>query len=675
MTVDSESSQNVEYVFQAEINELMGLIINSFYSNREIFIRELISNSSDAIDKHRFETLSSDGVITDNYKIQIVPDKQAKTLSIIDNGVGMTREELVSNLGTIAKSGTKAFMETMQKSENKESLIGQFGVGFYSAFLVSDTVDVYSTKNNITHLWSSNAGGKFVVRRCDTEDNNDNNDKHGTTIVLHMKEDQCEFIEETRIKELVQKHNGFINFPIELQVTKTLDTGEETDNKDEEKQESVSEFVVINTEKPIWTKKTEDVTPEEYSNFYKAITNDWDEPLSHKHFSVEGQLEFKGLLYIPKKAPFDLFTDATTKHNNIKLYVKKVFVTDDSQFLCPDWMGFVKGIIDCDDLPLNISRENLQNSKVLKVIKKNVEKKVIEMIQNLEDDEGKTFYNEFSKSLKIAVCNDTSNKTKICKLLKYHNIQNDELITLSQYVTNMKEHQQSIYYLCGDDINVMKKSKTFERFKKQGFNVLLMDETIDEYLVQQLREFHHDDKTFEMQPINRDGLDIPGEDKFEDDSELIDFCNAVKSHCGVEKIIQTDKIEDPFSILSTAYGWSSNMQRIMKAQALASNDVMASKKILEINVYHPLIIRLSTQFKLTKSFNPINKHILSMLFETASIAAGYDLLDPASYCSKIYKVFESFEIEEADETETGYPHTPDEHNTDSEHTPDMEQVD
>lgn len=666
-----------EYVFQAEINQLMSLIINSFYSNREIFLRELISNASDAIDKHRYETLASGKTIDNEYSIKLIPDKSTNTLSIVDNGIGMSSEELVTNLGTIARSGTKLFMEKMNESENKESLIGQFGVGFYSAFLVAYKVDVYSKKDEEVSMWSSKADGKFTINKVEDEDLIVD---HGCKIVLHLKDDVLEYLEERQIKDLVKKHNGFINYPIELEVEKTItkevekETAEEvtTEASDEEGkveeveegkvedesnedaktttiEEVVKEFEKINTDKPIWTKKTEEITDDEYNTFYKSISNDWEVPLAKKHFSVEGQLEFKGLLYIPKRLPFDMFENSNKKQNNIKLHVKKVFVTDDSEYLCPEWMNFVKGIVDCDDLPLNISREFLQQNRVMKVIQKNIVKKVIEMINELSEEDSCTFYKEFGKCIKLGICNDSGDAERLSKLLRFNSIhKTDELISFEGYVNNMKENQEVIYYLCGDNLDSLKKSHYLEKFKSNNIDVLLMHETIDEYMVQRLREYKLDDKTFKLQSISREGLVLPGEDKFVEDEKFTDFCKAVKEVYGnkVEKVTQTNNAigkNIPCTIVSSEYGWSANMERIMKAQALRNNDMMGmmgSKKVVELNTQHPLIICLQEEYVATKKISDQNKSVLSLILEVAMVSCGYTLEDPNEFSNKLFKVIE-----------------------------------
>ena len=455
-----------DYSFQAEINQLMSLIINSFYSNREIFLRELVSNASDAVDKHRHYVLTeSKQTPVSDYHIRIIPDKDNKTLTIQDNGIGMTKQDIIDNLGTIARSGTRAFMEQMNKDNDKTSLIGQFGVGFYSAYLVADNVKVFTSKEDEHHVWESKANGTFTIDTWNEPDI-----EHGCKIVLYLKDDQHEFLDENKIKTLIKKHNQFIIHPIEVYVTKTVteevedtdteepkelkdtDTEEPKELKDTDTEEvtvedtedtpkkmkkiekTVQEFEHVNKDKPIWTRAPEDVSEEEYKSFYKTISNDWDEHLAKKHFNVEGQLEYRSILYIPKRAPYDLFEkSADKKQNNIKLYVKKVFVTDESESLLPEWLSFVKGVVDSEDLPLNVSREFLQQNKVLKNIQKNLIKKSLEMISELSEENTQTFYKEFSKCLKLGAYHETNYRNKLMNLLRYHSSKSDTMITLKNY--------------------------------------------------------------------------------------------------------------------------------------------------------------------------------------------------------------------------------------------------
>ena len=675
-----EKAQKQEFV--AEVNRMMKLIINSLYKNKEIFLRELISNASDALDKIRFLALTDKNVMgdLDELEIKIKVDKENRMLHITDTGIGMTKDDLVKYLGTIAKSQTSEFLnrfQEAQESENKQSmsdLIGQFGVGFYSAFLVADKVLVTSKNNNDDqYIWESDSNS-FIV----SKDPRGNTLGRGTTVSLHLKEEAQEFLEESKLKEIISKYSQFINFNIYLWTSKTVseavpveDTEAKTEKKDDGEDATVEEakeekpatknvdktvwdWELMNQAKPIWQRKTSEVTEAEYIEFYKAFTKDSQEPLDYTHFVAEGEVTFKSILFIPKTASTDLYQNYNKKQETVKMYVRRVFISDTYDDILPKYLNFIRGIVDSDDLPLNVSRETLQQNKLLKVIKKKLVRKVLDMVKKLSEADYDAFWKEFGTNIKLGTIEDTTNRVRLAKLLRFTSsrTEKDKLTSLEKYVEQMKDKQEFIYYIAGTSREELASSPFVERLIKKGYEVLYLTDPIDEYTMQSLPEF--EGKRF--QNVAKDGLNIDKSKQAEERLKELQktyepLLNWIKDGALKEKIesvkVSTRLVKTPMALVANQYGYSGNMERITRAQAYQksggdsmSNYYFGQKKILEVNPGHPLIKELLRRVESDAS-DPKAKDMVQLMFEAATLRSGYELRDMSGFAERIETMLRS----------------------------------
>lgn len=664
-----------KFNFQAEVSRMMKLIINSLYRNKEIFLRELISNASDALDKIRLLSLTDKDALSANEElsIRIKADPDNNMLHITDTGVGMTKAELVANLGTIAKSGTADFLKKLGETKDvreMNDLIGQFGVGFYSAFLVADKVIVTSKSNDdsVQHIWESDSASFTIV-----DDPRGSTLKRGTTISLVLKEEAKDFLEQDTLRNLIRKYSQFINFKIYLWSSKTESVEEPIDDdevpakpaeekkededanveevKEEEKktkkvEKTIWDWELINTSKPIWTRKPADIADEEYNEFYKSITKDNDDPMAKTHFIAEGEVTFKSLLFVPKVNPSDALNRYGTKTDNIKLFVRRVFITDDFTDMMPNYLNFIRGLVDSDDLPLNVSRETLQQHKLLKVIRKKLVRKVLDMLKKIPEAEYENFWKEYSTNIKLGIIEDTANRVRLAKLLRFRSSSSiDKMISLSDYVKRMKEKQEHIYYVAGTNLDEVSKSPFVERLLKKGYEVLFLVDAVDEYAISALPEF----ESKKFQNVAKDGLDLSKSEQTKERQEALE-----KEFEPLNKWLQDDLLKDklsktvisqrlhdsPCALVASQFGWTGNMERLALSNAHAkSQDSMrdfylSQKKTLEINPRHPLIRELLRRVQEDKE-DAVAKNMALLMYETATLRSGYQLGDTASFAQRV----------------------------------------
>ena len=722
----AQVAENEEkFEFQAEVSRLMDIIINSLYKQKEIFLRELISNASDALDKIRFLSLSEDGILGEGenkkLEIKISFDKEKRTLTLRDRGVGMTKQDLIQNLGTVARSGTTQFVEAVASGQDT-NLIGQFGVGFYSAYLVADKIQVTSKHNDDEqHIWESTADATFSVAadpRGDTLG-------RGTEIKLFLKEDASEFLEQSKLEDLIKRYSEFITFPIYLHKSKTEtvevpveeeeeeeddseaatdgeeeeEEGEGEEEGDDEEEEEEEEpktktetktvwfWHHINDQPAIWTRDKSEISDEDYEQFFLSLSNkkgsttDDDKPLSWIHFRAEGEIEFKSILYVPKSAPHDQYDNYYGKSSGMRLYVRKVLITDEFEDLMPRYLNFIRGVVDSDDLPLNVSRETLQQHKVLRVMGKKLVRKALEMLRKLaqkaqkaeeekseddaeaaeEDSEEKSedeeveddyikFWEAFGKNIKLGLIEDSSNRTKLSKLLRFKTSVDggEKWHSLEDYVGRMKDNQSHIYYISGSSMDAVKNSAFMERMRAKNLEVIFLTDPIDEYAIQNLTEF--DGK--KLQSITKENLKFGDEEEVdkkraelytENFKPLTDWMKTVYGD-KIEKIAVSNRVVDtPCLLVTSQYGYSANMERIMQSQAFADTkrtQYLVSKKTMEINPRHPIIIELKKRAEETPE-DEDTKDLANLLHDTALLNSGFQMEDTKGFATRMYKLFKA----------------------------------
>ncbi|MBK8099966.1 MAG: molecular chaperone HtpG [Planctomycetes bacterium] len=618
-----------KHVFQAEVNEVLALVVNSLYSHREVFLRELISNASDALDQLSFRALQEHDLLGDDkeLRVELIRDPAAGTLTIRDNGVGMTRDELIGNLGTIARSGSKKLMQSLAAEQKKDlSLIGQFGVGFYSAFLVADSVTVLSRKagSDDAWIWESEAKGDFEIRPSERKG-------RGTDVVLHLKADAKEYLDEWPVRTVVRKYSDYVRWPIRMQVER----GDGAEKK--------VEWNTLNAARALWTRSKSEVERAQYVDFYKSLSHEWQDPLAWTHFKVEGTHELTGLLFVPQKAPFDL---GERRKSGVRLFVKRVFIMDDAQEIVPEWLRFLRGVVDSEDLPLNVSREILQRDATTRFIKKQVVGKALTLLEELaaegeteQELDGEkqqvrryeTFWHEFGRNLKEGVYHDVESRERLAALLRFRTDKDDALHGLKDYVGRMPADQKAIFWVAADNLATARSSPHIEALRKRGYEVLLLTDQIDEWVVDALREF--DGKPFTA--AAKGALDLPETDeqkkhKEEKQKELGSVLERAKTALSehVKEVRVTDRLTDsPACLVSDEHGMSARQERILRE---AGHDVPAQKRILEVNPDHPVIRKMQAMTD-EQRFAEWS----ALLFDQARLAEGALPVDPAAFSKRL----------------------------------------
>lgn len=680
------SSNKESFEFQAEVNRLMDIIINSLYKNKEVFLRELISNASDALDKIRFLALSAAEMLgtTPDLDMKISFNEELKTLTLRDTGIGMTKADLLGNLGTVAKSGTTNFVEALSEGADL-SLIGQFGVGFYSVYLVADKVRVISKHNDDDqYIWESTADSSFSIAKDPRGDTLG----RGTEITMFLKEDAVEFLKQERLEELVQRYSEFITFPIylykkttevvekapvEKPEKETTEDGLEVEDEEEEEEAPTTEKVDkwdwsrVNSNVAIWSRDSKEIEDKEYQNFFKAISKDPSDAATWIHFKAEGEVEFKSILFVPSEAG-NLYDDYSNRKAGIRLYVRKVLIQDDFDDLLPKYLNFIKGVVDSDDLPLNVSRETLQQHKVLKVMGKKLVRKVLEMLRKLADKKGDSdsegedeksdaeednenspymkFWKQFGKSIKMGVVEDAANRSKLAKLLRFHSsLSGDKLVSLEKYVANMKEWQTDIYFIAGESLDGIKKSPFLEVPKSKGVEVLYLVDPIDEYAFQHMADFDG----HKLQALTKEGLKFSDEDEETAKKRTKAYKDTFKPLTKfmkdlftgkVSKVVVSQRVEkSPSVIVTSQYGHTANMERIMRSQTFASPEqlrAISAQKTLELNPRHPIVVELNKLVQESPDAES-TKDMAFLLYDTALLTSGFTQDDPESFADRMYR--------------------------------------